>query len=327
MSVCDPILKTTLETLQDYFCRYKLSLEQPTNVTIQVLNEYKELLGITKTVIAGMEDMIKQLSGIVKNLNTLKSQAHIPKEKKGELILIDKGKPKAAGLPTIEANKDISGLSFKLISEHLCTVDYEDFIKLMNNTIDTLPVLSLKVNNMVANRDLFEYSLTLFWKMIKQPQKYIRYPEKQVMIGVPELLPYKYPKKGDIFKKIKGNSEDNFDKKTCFYFQSKILHIEIVRILKKLQSTSAKLFATKEVAKTDDEKKELKTFGSIKAEIATKLSLYKIHFLSTCIIKFMNSDSFDLQSCYAELGINMNEFDRRKLQVEHLTQWEKSILS
>ena len=327
MTICDSLLKTTLDTLQDYFCKYKISVDVPAEINVSLLHEYKEMLGTIRTVSIGLENLTKQLASSVKSMKAIKTQGAATNEKKNELIIIDNGKPKPPPISSLELSRDITPLAFKLISEHLTTVDLEDFHKLLNSVTEVFPVLSLKVNNMAQNKELYEHSLTLFWKLIKQPHSYIHYTEKQLVVGVPDLVPYRYPKKGDFFKRIKGNLDEDYDKKTCFHFKSKVLQNEVIRILKKLQSTSVKLFNSKNSTRAESEKQELKNFSTIRTEVLTKLSLYKIHFLSTCIHQFMTTDAFDLQSCYDKLSIKLNEFERRRLQLEYLLHWEKSIVS
>jgi len=43
---------------------------------------------------------------------------------------------------------------------------------------DLLPILNLKLINILNNKDLFEYTLTIIWKLIKDPYRIIQFTRR-----------------------------------------------------------------------------------------------------------------------------------------------------
>lgn len=108
--------------------------------------------------------------------------------------------------------------------------------------MDLFPILRQKTSNIISNRDLFESSLTLFWKLIRNPNRYIEYSSKQLVIGIPDLLPFKYPKKGELNKKIAGKNITWEEKKTGFYCRHPETNEELIGILGKILDITKKQF-------------------------------------------------------------------------------------
>ena len=347
MPMIDSLLKTNLESLEEYFCKYKLRLNMIDKRNSQELNECKLLLKTIKTVCAGIESLTKEVKLTISKTRENKiskqdkqqlSEKTVEKNEKiaekteksdkkplpkPECLIINKNLFKNTPKQKFEISKENLSMNIRLIHENIKPMEFADYKKLLNFTIDNLSVMSFKINNMINNKDLFENNLVLIWKLIKNPDSLLVFSESQLIVGKPQIIPYKYPKKGDFIKKLKGDMEELNTKKGRFYFESMIVQNEVNRILKKVRQSSLKNFNSKE----NSDKEEKKTFFGLKTMIKTKLTLYKISFLCSVILSHMETESFNLTKLRENTVIKLSDFEKRPLQIEFLMEWEKEILN
>lgn len=221
--------------------------------------------------------------------------------------------------------KELVVAGFDILLESFTQTSVQKYEKLLTNVLEIFPLLRTKLPNMQNNRDLFELVLHTFWKLIQDPYKRIKFSEIQLMVCVPELIPFKYSKKGELNKKVAGKNVKFEQAKTGFFLTQKDSTEELIGIVQRILDSSKKNF---EIT-PDGELPELvdkQNFNflqvSIKNNIHKRLQFYKIYHLAFLILEFVTKEEFSF-SCLQAKEVKIQEFEKRPRQYQYLEEWEK----
>ena len=117
------------------------------------------------------------------------------------------------------------------------------------------------------------------------------------MLGLPTIVPFKYPSKGELSKKVSGKDVVWGERRTGFYCKSNEPNEEILGILGKFLESSKKCFdstSNQSFTKEGAEKPVPSQLALvIKNTIQKKLQYYKIYHLSYLIRRLVVEEDFD----------------------------------
>lgn len=223
----------------------------------------------------------------------------------------------------------INGVHFKL--DHLV------FRTLALNSFDFLPYISQRLASSIPSHKDVNFELLSFcWKLMSFPKSNITFSDNQRLVGVPEVLPFRYGSEGPLLKNAgKPASKKSFPlHKGAFSFHEDTVHTEVVRLVRKIYNSSTKQLqmlatATAREQTLDDplptQPNVKEMYKEYKHTLNTKLHMYKVNFISFLMLLHLENNKFEMQMLRAR-EIKSDYFDR-PLQQTHIKHWEAKVLS
>lgn len=281
----------------------------------------------------------KQNQNESKNLiNEVKNLSNCPKNSAEEIKTMEgkiakKKAPKAVLMTHMEIKKNYLSMILEIINSSHFKVDHNLYRHLAINSFDFLPYISQKLTSSISTyKDINLELLSFCWKLMSFPKSNITFTESQKMVGVPDVLPFRYGNEGPL---CKNNPKNNLKKtvmvkKGVFSFHEDSVHLEIVRLLKKIHNTSMKqlvMLAGKKEDKISEPAivsvKEM--YKECRNTLNSKLHMYKINFLSFLMLMHLEHPKFEM-ILFKTREVKADYFERQ-MEIEHIKQWEAKTLS
>lgn len=242
---------------------------------------------------------------------------------------------KAVVMTHMEVKKCFLSSALEVVNSVHFKLDHIAYRSLAINSFDFLPYISQRLTSSISTyKDVNLELLGLCWKLMSFPKSNITFSENQRLVGVPEVLPFRYGNEGVLLKnagKIASKKTPQL-RKGVFNFHEDSVHVEVVRLVRKIHTTSTKQLQVlaaappKEPGAEESGQVNVKElYKECKNTLNTKLHMYKISFVSFLMLLHLENPKFEMQMLRAR-EVKSDYFDR-SLQQTHIKHWEARVLS
>ena len=173
--------------------------------------------------------------------NTLNKQIDLNLKK-------EKKKIRKCTVTHMEINKTYLSCLFEQLNRTDFKIDLVNYRKMVVHSFDFLPQINQKISALTSNKDLYIGILTFIFKIAIVKQEMICASAKQKILGIPSIMPIKYGTDGPLLSKLKPKSKNRSKKKSIkkgiFCFEEDQIHLEVVRLLRRINITAEKQFTS-----------------------------------------------------------------------------------
>ncbi len=234
----------------------------------------------------------------------------------------------------VEIHKGYFSSLLEIVNSQNFQIDHNSYRKLVISTFDLLPAVSQKISHDTVSKEVNVGVLSLIWKLITFPKSSVFFSDQQRLVGLPELVPLKYGIDGPLYRTDKKFAiKKGAVKKGLFSFTEDVVHSEVIRFCKKIYDNSSKYLVM--LANSSNASKHKKDeFGEssikdlikeIKNNLQSKISLFKVNYLSFLIMCYMENSKFEIHLLNSR-EIKDEYFDR-SIQSDYIKEWERQMLN